>query len=80
MFNYASQQAGSVLDNASILVLSLETSAVKYYASFIAHHPNHLKAQKQVIQEGQLSQTESAHLTWLYRMVAVQKAFQSETV
>ena len=30
---------------------------------------------------GQLPQTtESAHLTWLYRTVAVQKAFQSETV
>jgi len=32
------------------------------------------------LQEGQLPQTESAHLTWLYRMVAVQKAFQSETI
>jgi len=32
-------------------------------------------------EQGQLLQTESAHLTWLYRtVVAVQKAFQSETV
>ena len=31
-------------------------------------------------QEGQLPQTESAHLTWLYRKAAVQQAFQSETV
>jgi len=31
------------------------------------------------IQEGQLPQTESAHLTWLYGTVAVQKTFQSET-
>ena len=31
-------------------------------------------------QEGQLLQTESAHLTWLYRTMAVQKAFQSDTV
>ena len=35
------------------------------------------------LQEGQLPQTESAHLVWLYRTVrtvALQKAFQSETV
>ena len=53
-----------------------------YHVHAYASYPsaNHLSFSTESQQEGQLPQTESAHLTSLYCTVAVQKAFQSETV
>ena len=49
------------------------------YAKFRSNRFTFVKKRGQ-IKQGQLPQTESAHLTWLCRTVAVQKTFQSETV
>jgi len=64
-------QSASVSDKLSIFIPGLDFPR-QFWSTL-----NRFQTGKQ---EGQLLQTESAHLTWLYCMVAVQKAFQSETV
>ena len=60
-------------------VLKCQSIVLVYTEKKRAQMPAETKNKKKE-QEGQQLQTESAHLTWLYRTVAVQKAFNSETV